>query len=550
MIEYKNIMELPFMTILPLLSMLFVVALGIFIYFQNRTSKLNILFGWFTIVMSIWFFGTFKMFTSNEDVEAIFWDRFIYAGVVFIPALIYHFSIVFTKIKGKKYNLIFAYIVSLFFLIMSRTDYFVSGLFKYTWGVHTQAKLFHHLFLVTVAILFFLTLRNLYRYYKKNNLLNIERLQAKYVFFAFFVLIVISLPAFAPAYQISVFPLFYISGLIFSVILAYAILKHHLMDIRVIATEFFVGTIAFILLIDFFLADSLSESLFQLGIFIGFCFVGWQLIKSVLNEIERREQLEELTKKLKKTYEKLKTANKAKSEFLSIASHQLRTPLTAVKGYISLILEESYGKIPEKIIQPLKNVFQSNERLLVLVNNLLDLSRLEAEKIELTLSPMFLEKLILNIVEELKVNADKKGLYINTEKPLEPLPEISADKDKLRQVILNIIDNAIKYTKNGGITIKMKKTPLTEKVLISDTGDGMTEQEISNVFQMFTRATAGMKNHTGGSGVGLYVAKKFVDMHNGKIWIESQGKGKGTTFNIELPIKQTKNDKNTKSRNN
>ena len=239
-------MEIPFITTLPLISMLFVAALGIFVYFQDRKSRLNILFGLFAVVLSIWFFGTFKMFASYTDAEAIFWDRFIYAGVVFIPALIYHFSIAFTKTPGRKKMLILAYCLSFFFLIASQTDYFVSGLFRYTWGVHTQAKLFHHLFLVEVAFFFILTLRNLYHYYLKT-LVRIERLQAKYIFLAFFILIVVSLPAFAPAYQISVYPFFYFSGLIFSIILAYAILKHHLMNIRVIATEFFVGFVAFIL---------------------------------------------------------------------------------------------------------------------------------------------------------------------------------------------------------------------------------------------------------------------------------------------------------------
>ena len=139
-------MELPFATILPLISMLFVFVLGVFVYFQDRKSKLNLFFGLFTVMVSIWLFGTFKMFASQTDAGAIFWDRFIYAGVVFIPALIYHFSIIFAQIKGQRKTLILSYILSVLFLIISRTDYFVSGLFKYAWGVHTQAKLFHHIF--------------------------------------------------------------------------------------------------------------------------------------------------------------------------------------------------------------------------------------------------------------------------------------------------------------------------------------------------------------------------------------------------------------------
>ena len=103
---------------------------------------------------------------------------------------------------------------------------------------------------------------------------------------------------------------------------------------------------------------------------------------------------------------------------------------------------------------------------------------------------------------------------------------------------MNIIDNAIKYTLKGGIKIKLIANPKIQRIIISDTGEGMTQQEIKDVFQMFTRANAGRKNNTEGAGIGLYIAKKFIDMHNGKIWIESKGKGKGTTFYIELPRKQ------------
>ena len=517
-------MELPFTTILPLISMLFVLALGIFVYFHDRKSKLNALFGLFTIVLTIWLFGTFKMFASQTDAEAIFWDRFIYAGVVFVPALMYQFSIIFTNTKRPKKTLVLSYVLSFIFLLLSRTDYFVADLFKYEWGVHTQARLFHHIFLAEAIFFFYLTLKNLYLHYRSKTLTRIERIQSKFVFLSFFILIIVSLPAFAPAYKISVYPIFYISGLFFSTILAYAILKHNLMNIRVLATEFFVGITAFILLNDFFLSETLSEYLFRLGIFTAFCFIGYLLIKSALNEIKLREKLE--------------IANNAKSEFVSIASHQLRTPLTAVKGYISMMVEGAYGKLSQELLKPLQNVYESNEKLIKLVNDLLDLSRLEAGKIEFSPTLNSLEKIVSGIIDDLKINADKKGLYLKLIEPKEALPEIMVDQPKVRQIVLNIIDNAIKYTKEGGITIRLEKTDSQERIVISDTGIGITEDEIKNLFQMFSRAASSTKLHTEGSGVGLHVAKKFIEMHQGRIWVESEGRDKGSTFYIELPLRR------------
>ena len=144
--------------------------------------------------------------------------------------------------------------------------------------------------------------------------------------------------------------------------------------------------------------------------------------------------------------------------------------------------------------------------------------------------------MVSDIIEELRINAEKKGLDMRMVKPSEPLPKIMVDQDKLRQVILNIIDNAIKYTNKGGITIELKKLDGEEEIKVSDTGEGMTKKEIESLFQMFSRATAGTQLHTEGAGIGLYVARQFIEMHGGKIWAESPGKSKGSAFYIQLPI--------------
>ena len=202
-----------------------------------------------------------------------------------------------------------------------------------------------------------------------------------------------------------------------------------------------------------------------------------------------------------------------------------------------MILEGTYGQLAEKQTRPLENVYQSNERLIRLVNDLLNLSRLDAGKIEFSPTLASLEEMVSSIVEELRINAERKGLYMKMIKPSESLPKIMADQDKLRQVILNITDNAIKYTKEGGITLELKKLDEREEVRVSDTGEGIDKEELNSLFQMFSRATAGTQLHAEGTGLGLYVARQFIEMHGGKIWAESKGKGKGSAFIIQLPIK-------------
>ena len=258
-------------------------------------------------------------------------------------------------------------------------------------------------------------------------------------------------------------------------------------------------------------------------------------VKGFSKKLER--EVEKATKELKEAYEKLKNLDRAKSEFISIASHQLRTPLAAIKGYISMFLEGTYGKLSEKIKEPMENVYKSNERLIKLVNDLLNVSRIETGKIKLELQKTSIEDVISNIINELKIEAEKKNIYLKWQEPKKPLPEILVDRDKIRQVILNLIDNAIRYTNKGGIRIIYQTANKKCQIIIADTGEGMTIEEILHLFESFSRGGAGTQFYSEGAGLGLYVAKKFVEMHKGKIWVESPGKGKGSTFYIELPIK-------------
>ncbi len=232
-------------SILPLVGGFFVLLLGLFVFFKNPKLKLNIIFALLSITVFVWLFGTFMMFNSQSDEQAIFWDRFIYAGVVFVPALMYNFSLIFTERKVPKKTLIFAYLLSFVFLALSRTEHFVEGLFYYEWGVHTRAQFFHHIFLVAFCYFLLLTLINFYKYYRKKDLTNLERARAKYVFLAFFILISVGTTAYFPAYGIGIYPFSYLSGIIFTIILAYAIIKYRLMDIRLALSRGVVHLLSF-----------------------------------------------------------------------------------------------------------------------------------------------------------------------------------------------------------------------------------------------------------------------------------------------------------------
>tara|TARA_Y100000310_G_scaffold317704_1_gene370889 strand:- start:424 stop:2052 length:1629 start_codon:yes stop_codon:yes gene_type:complete len=323
----------------------------------------------------------------------------------------------------------------------------------------------------------------------------------------------------------------------FCLFTAYAIIKYNLLDIRMIATELLAFVLAIITLFEVLLSESLGALILRISIFLLVLIFGISLIKSVRKEVQQRRELEALSKDLTIANRQLKKLDKAKSEFLSIASHQLRTPLTIVKGYMSMITEGTYGEIGERVKKPILNVFNSNERLIDLVNDLLNLSRIESGKIQMKLKNMTVTAIVDDVLGELELKAKKKGLELIVIKPKAKIPAISIDEEKIRNAIFNIVDNAIKYTKKGSITVTTKQIADVIQVSIIDTGAGMTKEEISSLFVSFTRGKAGVKSNEG-AGLGLYIAKQFVLLHKGKVWVESEGKGKGSTFFINLPIKK------------
>ena len=229
-------MSLP--TLYPLISAIFVFILGVLVLLRNPRNRLNFTFALHALVISLWLFGTFMMFSSGSVESAIYWDRFIYGAVVFIPAFMYHFCLALTNRKVN-FWLILAYILSIFFLVMSRTDYFVADVFYYKWGVHTKAKLFHHFFLAYFSFYVIFWFVEVYKYYKKVDSA-LLKYQIKYFFIAFLFLFTIGPTAYLPAYGVGIYPFSYLSGLIFTVIISYAILKYRLMDMRIIARWFVV----------------------------------------------------------------------------------------------------------------------------------------------------------------------------------------------------------------------------------------------------------------------------------------------------------------------
>lgn len=503
-------------------------TLGVFVYFKNRKVKVNQIFALFCFSVAFWSFGYYLWQTAKDANSALFWLRELMVGAIFIPIFYFHFILIFLEITSKKKSLIIGYLFAFLFFIFNFTSLFVKQVNReFSFEFWPKPGIAFHFFLVWWVFYIIYATYLLFKNYSKST--GVKKNQILYILTGMIIGYLGGMTNYFLWYGIPIPPVGNILVSVYVGMVAYAIVKQKLFDIKVILTELSVGAIAILLLVNFFTSESLFEYVWKAVLFFWFIIFGIVLIKSVLKEIK-------LTEKLQDAYQTLEKIDNTKSEFISIASHQLRTPLTCIKGYLSMLLEGDYGKLEKEQKEALSNVYQSGERLIKLTDELLDISRIELGKMNLNIIKTQIEILLQSCCEELNQRAKEKNLTLIFYPPKIFLPKVKIDELKIRQVILNLIDNAIRYTKQGKIEIVLKQKEKLILIAIRDTGDGLTEKETKQIFERFTRGSAGSAYFADGAGLGLYVAKKYIDIHQGKIWAVSPGKGRGATFFVELPI--------------
>ncbi len=373
------------------------------------------------------------------------------------------------------------------------------------------------------------------------------------------------LPFFGNFYAWALGPIFVI--LPFFGTSVYLVFKYRFFNIKVIAAELLMLAIWLFIFVKFLSEVAVREQLVDGLLLILIIAFGVFLVRSVLTEIKQKEQLEmlntelkdlnenleqkvsEQTQEIRQSYEVEKKArqdleelDKAKDQFILTTQHHLRTPLTIVKGYVQSLL----GMAPEKTIGESKNVIVkaagAADRLGSLINELLDVSEMNFRQGNLVKKMVDPKKVIEEIIMDLKPEMEKKNLQITLDAPMEL--SINLDSAKFKEAITNIIDNSVKYGHQGGnIGIKIEKFthPIERdkqslRIIVQDNGIGIPQEELSKLFMSyFERGEEARKVYATGRGIGLVITKNIIAAHGGKIWAESEGKGKGSKFTIELP---------------
>ncbi len=265
-----------------------------------------------------------------------------------------------------------------------------------------------------------------------------------------------------------------------------------------------------------------------------------RIILLAIEDITERKEIEDGLKKAHKELQELaaelKRTTRAKSEFLANMSHELRTPLNSINGFSEVLYDETFGPLNEKQKKYVNNVLTSGKHLLLLINQILDMAKVEAGKMKLALSSLPMKSLLNEISLLVADMVSKKKIDMSLE-IAEDLPNIEADELKVKEIIYNLLSNAVKFTPEGGkIGMRAKKANSEIEIEVWDTGAGIAPENMGKIFEGFFRVDTPYSRVTEGTGLGLPLSKKLVELHGGKFSVESGGLNKGTGVKFTLPI--------------
>jgi len=260
-----------------------------------------------------------------------------------------------------------------------------------------------------------------------------------------------------------------------------------------------------------------------------------ELLKTFATQSAMAIQNARLFREIAEKGRQLEVASRHKSQFLASMSHELRTPLNAILGFNEMILDQVYGELPEDLKAPLENMQSSGKHLLRLINNVLDLAKIEAGRMELALSDYSVQDTVASVHSTLKPLAADKGLEFLASAPSD-IPLAHGDGGRIAQCLMNLGGNSLKFTKAGKVEISVAQRDSLLVFRVADTGIGIPPDKIGSLFTEFKQTDATIASEYGGTGLGLSITKKFIEMHGGRIWVESQP-GKGSTFIFEVPLR-------------
>lgn len=294
---------------------------------------------------------------------------------------------------------------------------------------------------------------------------------------------------------------------------AYAIYIVELFHVKNIFAGIFTFFLCVFSLVELIISDNIEQLLLRILVFVLTLVLSIQLVRNTF-EIE--------------------LANEQKSELMTFATHEIRTPITIMRGYAAMLLDGDKGQISPPVVDLLQKIMISGNEVISLLSQYLNKSKIELGQLQYTFSKVDIVQLVNETLSTFQVNAEQRGLALTEVLTIKEKCFVNCDQGKIREVIVNLIDNSIKYTPKGSVSLSVEKRDKRVLIKVSDTGVGIPEDTMNILFREFSRADI-QKINILGTGLGLYLAKIFIEAHKGRIWAESEGKNKGSQFYVELP---------------
>ena len=539
-------------------------VVGLFVILKNKKNLSAKILFFISVVFSTWSLFDIILWVGHDSQTIMFfWAMW---SILFSLLFFLSFYFIYVFIKKVDTPLFLKIIALIFFmpiLFLTPTTYNLKGFETVSCGALENIILLNYTYFLSAIVFSSIIIFAIVEYRKAQKEFKKQIILAtlgvlSFLLMFFFVTYIASLESLfnSSVYSFTMEQYGFFGMPIFIAFLGYLIVKYKAFNIKLIGAQALVVTLIILVGSQFFFADNTTSIVLTgitLALSLGF---GYVLIKSIQKEVERKEQLQLMADSLAIANDKLRILDKAKTEFISIASHQLRTPVTAIKGFSSLLLEGSYGEVSATVKGALEKVYVSSERLVNLIEDLLNVSRIESGRLTFTFEMGSVNDILQELYDSFILVAKAKKFYLDLKVPENPLPKIKMDAAKIRELISNFIDNAFKYTEKGGVTVKAEiresgvvidedgfvkegeKSSYGKvvRVTVSDTGIGVPREEIPSLFKKFSRGKDVSRLHVGGTGLGLFVGKAIADAHHGATWVESDGEGKGSRFIIEIPL--------------
>jgi signal transduction histidine kinase len=519
---------------------------GLFILYSNPRKLLNQILFIFIFLFVTWALLNLTLWTSNESSQIMFaWSLlgFLYT---LICTLVFYFFLVYVHKKDVstvKKRILFLLLLPTLLLLPSELNLQSFNLIYC--GANEGMHYATYYYAVGLILSIWLLVEAVIAYRRSSTQLDKRKIifltiGAELFLFMFFV------NGFLASYLFNIgiidnfgleqFGLFGMT--FFIVVLAYMIVKYKAFNIKLATVQALMAGLVILIGSQFFFVETITNTILVAVTLLIAVAGGYVLVRSVMKEIRQREELQMLTEKLAKANERLKELDKAKSEFVSIASHQLRSPITSIRGYTSLLLEGSFGTMPEKALEPLQRIDESSKLMAVAIEDYLNISRIESGNMKYNLADFNLATETEHVCDDLRSDAIKRGLALIFRTDLHSRGIVNADLGKTVQVVQNLITNSIKYTEQGTIKVLVRDDVVRKKVYVDviDTGIGMNAETLASIFQKFERAKNANSVNIHGTGLGLFVALKMAEAMGGTITAHSDGDGQGSRFTFELPL--------------